>query len=515
MDVRGILALARVIASRTVFLAFRLYGKTMANSPFTTSKAQSERSENRIGALTMKSARKQIRPAAVSRPTLAELYAMGKSVREKCPRRSHAVWKAAGNRPDPLQLLEQDNQGRIPELIPIRYGRMLRTPFTFYRGAALNMAADLAATPVTGMRVQACGDCHLLNFGIYATPERRLVFDINDLDETLPAPWEWDVKRLAASTVLACRNNGFSQGDARDAVLACVRKYRERMAEYSDQPVLQVWYASIDIDKLTVKDKDAVRRARKEIAAARARNVLEHDFPKLAGGSGQAPAIKDNPPLIYHLSGKDEEDLVMRSREAYADYRKTLQDDRRVLLDRYEVKDLAIKVVGVGSVGTHCYVALLMASPQDPLFLQVKEARRSVLEAYAGKSIYPNHGQRVVNGYRLTQSASDIFLGWAKGWRGQHVYVRQLRDMKITAQTELFSPGFMVEYAEFCGWALARAHARSGAPAQISGYLGKSDVFDKAIATFATSYADQTERDHAILKKAARSGRVEVAMEQG
>jgi uncharacterized protein (DUF2252 family) len=243
---------------------------------------------------------------------------MGKSLREKCPRSAHAVWKAADNRPDPLRLLEQDNKGRIPGLIPIRYGRMVQTPFTFYRGAALNMAADLAATPISGIRVQACGDCHLLNFGVYGTPERRLVFDINDLDETLPAPWEWDVKRLAASIVLACRNNGFSQGDARDAVLACVRSYRERMAEYSDLPVLEVWYASIDIDKLNVKvkDKDAVRRARKRIAAARARNVLEHDFPKLAAGAGQAPTIKDNPPLIYHLSGKEGEDLLTRSREA-------------------------------------------------------------------------------------------------------------------------------------------------------------------------------------------------------
>jgi uncharacterized protein (DUF2252 family) len=465
----------------------------------------------------MKAARKQPRPAAVSRPTSAELYAMGKGLREKCPRSSHAAWKAAGNRPDPLQLLEQDNKGRIPELIPIRFGRMLQTPFTFYRGAALNMAADLAATPVTGMRVQACGDCHLLNFGVYATPERRLVFDINDLDETLPAPWEWDVKRLAASIVLACRNNSFSRGDARDAVLACVRTYRERMAEYSDMPVLEVWYASVDIDKLrgAIKDKDAVRRAHKRIAAARARNVLEHDFPKLAASAGRAPTIKDNPPLIYHPSGKGQEDLLTRAREAYAEYRESLQDDRRVLLDRYEAKDFAIKVVGVGSVGTHCYVALLMASAQDPLFLQIKEARRSVLEAYAGKSVYPNHGQRVVAGYRLMQSASDIFLGWAQGRHGRDLYVRQLKDMKIGAQTELFSPGFMVEYAELCGWALARAHARSGAPAQISGYLGKTDAFDKAIATFASAYADQSERDHAILKKAARSGRVEVVVEQG
>jgi uncharacterized protein (DUF2252 family) len=440
---------------------------------------------------------------------------MGKNLREQCPRSSHAVWKAPHNRPDPLRLLEQSNKGRIPELIPIRHGRMMRTPFTFYRGAALNMAADLAVTPATGLRVQACGDGHLLNFGAFATPERRLVFDINDLDETLPAPWEWDVKRLAASVVLACRSNGFSENCARDAVPSCVRSYRERMAEYSQTPVLDVWYASIDIDKLAtmVKDKEVGRRAKKRLAAARARSVLEHDFPRLAASAGQAPTIKDNPPLIYHPSGEGEEDLLARARAAWADYRESVQEDRRVLLDRFELKDVAIKVVGVGSVGTYCAVGLLMASEQDPLFLQIKEARRSVLEPYAGKSIYPNHGQRIVNGYQLMQSASDIFLGWAKGKLGRHFYIRQLRDMKVGAQVELFSTSVMAQYAEFCGWALAKAHARSGASAQISGYLGKSDAFDKAIAAFAIAYADQSERDHAVLKKAVRSGRVEVVME--
>ena len=455
------------------------------------------------------------KPVAGSRPSLAELYAMGKNLREQCPRSSHAVWKAPHNRPDPLRLLEQSNKGRIPELIPIRHGRMMRTPFTFYRGAALNMAADLAVTPATGLRVQACGDGHLLNFGAFATPERRLVFDINDLDETLPAPWEWDVKRLAASVVLACRSNGFSENCARDAVPSCVRSYRERMAEYSQTPVLDVWYASIDIDKLAtmVKDKEVGRRAKKRLAAARARSVLEHDFPRLAASAGQAPTIKDNPPLIYHPSGEGEEDLLARARAAWADYRESVQEDRRVLLDRFELKDVAIKVVGVGSVGTYCAVGLLMASEQDPLFLQIKEARRSVLEPYAGKSIYPNHGQRIVNGYQLMQSASDIFLGWAKGKLGRHFYIRQLRDMKVGAQVELFSTSVMAQYAEFCGWALAKAHARSGASAQISGYLGKSDAFDKAIAAFAIAYADQSERDHAVLKKAVRSGRVEVVME--
>ena len=440
---------------------------------------------------------------------------MGKRLREKCPRTSHADWKAPVNRPNPLRLLEQSNKGRIAELIPIRFGRMLRTPFTFYRGAALNMATDLARTPASGLRVQACGDCHLLNFGVYATPERRLVFDINDLDETLPAPWEWDVKRLATSVVLACRNNDFRKGDTRDAVLSCVRSYRERMAEYSHMTVLDVWYASIDVEKMitTLKDKEARRRIHKRLAAARARNVLEHDFPKLAAAAGRAPTIKDNPPLIYHPTGEGK-DLLTRSRMAWAGYRESLPDDRRALFDRYELKDIAIKVVGIGSVGMYCCVTLMMASEQDPLFLQVKEARASVLEAYAGKSIYPNHGQRVVNGYHLLQSASDIFLGWVEGELGRHFYIRQLRDMKVGAQTELFSPGWMIEYAGFCGWVLARAHARSSQPAKISGYLGKSDVFDQAIATFSIAYADQTERDYTVFKKAVSSGKVEVDMEE-
>jgi uncharacterized protein (DUF2252 family) len=392
---------------------------------------------------------------------------------------------------------------------------MVRTPFTFYRGAALNMAADLAATPTTGLRVQACGDAHLANFGAFATPERRVVFDINDLDETLPAPWEWDVKRLAASFVLACRNNGFADSLARDAVRSCVRSYREHMAEYSEMRALDVWYSGIDLKDLipTFKDKQARKRIQKRLDAARKRDVVEHDFPKLAARAGRAPTIKDNPPLIYHPQKEGEEDLFTRARAAFAGYRESLQEDRRVLIDRYELKDIAIKVVGVGSVGTYCAVMLLMAGELDPLFLQVKEARASVLEQFAGKSVFPNHGQRVVNGYRLMQSASDIFLGWTKGKLGRHVYVRQLRDMKIAPFVELFSPVIMSQYAESCGWALARAHARSGEPAQISGYLGKRDYFDDAIAKFSIAYADQSERDHEVLRNAVKAGRVDAVME--
>jgi uncharacterized protein (DUF2252 family) len=394
---------------------------------------------------------------------------------------------------------------------------MMQTPFTFYRGAALNMAADLASTPASGLRVQACGDAHLLNFGMFATPERREIFDLNDLDETLPAPWEWDVKRLAASFVLACRNNGFGDGFARNAVLACVGSYRRRMAEFSQMPVLDVWYASIDVDEMlqTTKDPQIRKRIGKRLAVARHRSVLEHDFPKLAEVLGQLPVIKDNPPLIYHWHEEGQKQFFADVQAAVAAYQETLQDDRRFLLDRYEVEDVAIKVVGVGSVGTFCGIALLLAGEKDPLFLQIKEARTSVLEPYAGKSIFSNHGQRVVDGCRLMQSASDLFLGWTAGRRGRHFYIRQLKDVKIKILVETFNRSAMMEYASVCGWALALAHARSGQPAAISGYLGKSDKFDHAIATFSIAYADQSERDHKLLLRAVRAGQLKVVTEPG
>jgi len=441
---------------------------------------------------------------------------MGKSLRDKCPRQSHAHWNPSNNRPDPVALVKESDKGRIPQLVPVRHGRMLQTPFTFYRGAALNMAADLANTPATGLRVQACGDCHLSNFGAFATPERRVIFDINDLDETLPAPWEWDVKRLTASFVLASRDNGFSESFAWDAAAACVRSYRERMAELSKMRVLDVWYAHIDMEELipTVKDKQTRARIRKRLSDARNRSVVEHDFPKLAEIVGRLPKIKDNPPLIFHWHAREHEKFFAGAKAAFASYRRTLQKDRRLLLDHYELRDIAIKVVGVGSVGTWCGIVLLLASETDPLFLQVKESRASVLEAYAGKSIYRNHGQRVVNGCRLMQSAHDLFLGWAVGPAGRHVYVRQLRDMKIKMLVEVFNRTTMMQYADLCGWTLARAHARCGEPATISGYLGKSDKFDRAVADFSIAYADQSERDHKILTKAVRAGRLKVIIER-
>ena len=387
----------------------------------------------------------------------------------------------------------------------------MQSPFAFFRGAALNMAADLATTPVTGLHVQACGDCHLLNFGWFATPERREIFDINDLDETLPAPWEWDVKRLATSFVLACRSNGFSERRARDAALSCVRSYRTRMAEFSQMPVLDVWYAGLDVEAIlpTIKDQQTRKRAYKRLARARERGVLEREFPKFTQAVAGQPQIKDNPPLIYHLP-RDQGGLAEEVRETFGKYRDTLEYDRQLLLDRFQLRDIAIKVVGVGSVGTRCAIMLLLASEQDPLFLQLKEAGASVLEGYAGKSMFANHGQRVVNGYRLLQSASDLFLGWVVAPSGRHFYVRQLNDMKLKVLVELFNPSAMLQYAGICGWTLAKAHARSGEPSTISGYLGKSDRFDEAIADFSIAYADQSERDHNLLRKAVREGRLEI-----
>ena len=446
--------------------------------------------------------------AFLPRTSHAELYAKGKSLRKKCPRSSHAAWHATSKRADPVQLVKQANEGRIAELIPIRHSRMMQSPFTFYRGTALNMAADLANTPSTGLRVQACGDAHLGNFRCFATPERRVIFDIHDLDETLPAPWEWDVKRLAASLVVACRNNGLRDIDGQDAVLACVRRYREQMSEFSRMNALDVWYASFEAETLieNMACKQARKRLKNTLSKARERSAFEHDFPKLAHTKAGRPAIKENPPTIFHWHehGRDEESV----REAFEHYRNTLSADRHRLLDRFKLHDMAIKVVGVGSVGTVCYVLLLMAEEKDPLFLQVKEARASVLEAFTGASVFRNHGERVVYGHRLMQSASDIFLGWTASESKRNYYIRQLRDVKIKFEVERFDAPQMRYFAECCGLTLARAHARSGEPAAISGYLGNSDVFDHALADFSIAYADQAERDYEAFRKAILKGRL-------
>lgn len=451
--------------------------------------------------------------ASAPPPPRKERYAAGKALRQRVPRQQHAEWTTGRNRRDPVELVIESSKGRIPELIPIRYGRMMVSPFTFYRGTANIMAADLASTPVSGLHAQLCGDAHLLNFGGFNTPERRLVLDINDFDETFPGPWEWDLKRLATSFVFAARSNGFSSADQHEAALTCVRSYRERMLECADMTVLEIWYASIPFSdtQAAIHRKAGRHRLEKQIEKAKAHQSTEHEFPKLAEARGGRYVIKDAPPLIYHhphivASGE----AIQR---ALALYRESLSDARRVLLDRYKVMDFALKVVGVGSVGTLCAVALLMAAEDDPLFMQIKEAGPSVLETYLGKSTYPNHGQRVVVGQHLMQAASDIFLGWTHGQGKRHFYLRQLRDMKVKPLVELFRPIGLFDYAALCGWTLARAHARSGDPAMIAGYLGKSDVFDKAIAAFGKAYADQAEQDHAVFKNAIRQGRIEVQPE--
>ena len=445
-------------------------------------------------------------------PSKEKRFERGKALRDRCPRADHAGWKPHASRPDPLKLLKQSSEGRVPELIPIRYGRMMVSPFTFYRGAALHMAADLAHSPVSGLKVQACGDCHLMNFGAFATPERRVIFDINDLDETLPAPWEWDLKRLTVSFVLAARDSGFSREEALEAATACAASYRERMAEFAGMHALEVWYARIDIDTLAdmVSDRKSQKRLKSRVTEARMRRVAEHDFPKLVSTDGDRPFIRDNPPLIYHMREHMERGYAATLEAAFASYRESLPEHRRVLLDRYRIQDLALKVVGVGSVGRACGILLLMADESDPLFLQVKEASSSVLEPYAGASKHANHGQRVVHGSHLMQSASDLFLGWTEGRKGRHFYVRQLRDVKIGAMVETFSPRTLNQYADVCGWALARAHARSGDPCAISGYLGKGDSFDTAVAEFSVKYADQVERDYEVLRKAVRAGKLPV-----
>ena len=439
----------------------------------------------------------------------------GKAMRVAVPLASHADWRAPAHRRDPIDLLIESSAGRVPELLPIRYGRMIQSPFAFYRGAAAIMAADLAGLPSTGIRVQACGDCHLVNFGSFATPERRQVIAINDFDETLPAPWEWDVKRLAASFVVAGRHNGFTTEETREAAQACARSYRERMREFSKMGVLDTWYFSIDMDAALeqIEDKTAKARAEKRFAKARDRNVLDEDFPELVTFEGGAHRIRDNPPLIYHAQGEEAAKMEKRVHEAFERYRATLAEDKRLLLDRYEFKDLAAKVVGVGSVGTRCSIILMMGGADEPLFLQVKEANASVLEPYAGKSSYPNHGQRVVMGQRLMLSASDIFLGWTETDIGKHFYIRQMRDMKLKALVELFSPSVMNQYAELTAWALAGSHARSGDATKISGYLGKKEDFDLALADFAEAYADQNEKDHKALVRAVQEGRLDVYLE--
>jgi uncharacterized protein (DUF2252 family) len=458
--------------------------------------------------------------------TPAERAARGKAARATAPRDSHGVFDPPPDRPDPVSLLEQQAESRVPELVPVRYGRMLVSPFTFFRGAALGMATDLAGTPSSGLIVQACGDAHLSNFGIFASPERRLVFDINDFDETLPGPWEWDVKRLAASLEVAARDNAFTRPERREIVLGCVASYRTAMRGFAGMTNLDVWYAHAELDELQAQYQSLLdARQRKEVGAGAAKAMTRdsiQEFSKLTHVVDGKPRIIADPPLIVPLADllPGEADATATGQQLtglVASYRRTLASDRRHLLDQYEVADIARKVVGVGSVGTRCWIVLMLGRDQeDPLFLQVKEAQRSVLAAFADASRYANEGERVVAGQRLMQASSDIFLGWQRNPAdtdgvARDYYVRQLRDWKMSLDIETMAPRDMRTYGGLCGWTLARAHARSGDRIAIAAYLGGGDVFDQAITRFASAYADQTERDHAALAEAAASGRITVA----
>jgi uncharacterized protein (DUF2252 family) len=434
----------------------------------------------------------------------------GRAARRVVPRGGQAEWAPAPDRPDPIDLLEAQARDRIPDLIPIRYSRMMASPFAFMRGSAIIMANDLASTPKTGIQAQLCGDAHLLNFGAYASPERALLFDLNDFDETLPGPWEWDIKRLAASFVVAGRENGFDTTDCREAAQASVASYRQRMAEFSEMRELEVWYSRVgEVEVrglLSDARKATARKLSKSVRKARARDSLQA-LSKLTRVTGGRRVIDDDPPLLVRIPEGDE--IRAQIYAILEGYKRTLQEDRRHLLGRYRFVDAARKVVGVGSVGTRAYVVLLEGRDEnDPLFLQVKEAGVSVLEGHVPSSSYKHHGHRVVAGQRLMQAASDIFLGWLRGTGGRDFYSRQLKDMKGSANVEGMSPDELVLYAGLCGWTLARAHARSGDRVQIAGYLGKSERFGGAVADFAEAYADQTEQDHAALCAAVKSGRV-------
>ncbi|HUL86090.1 MAG TPA: DUF2252 domain-containing protein [Actinomycetota bacterium] len=453
--------------------------------------------------------------------TGGERAALGKAARTGSPRSSHGTWEPAADRPDPIALLEGQAATRLPELVPIRYGRMLATPFTFYRGAAVIMAADLAATPRSGITTQVCGDAHLSNFGLFGSPERELVFDINDFDETLPGPWEWDVKRLAASLSIAGRNNAFTDAERSDILLASLREYREAIWEFAGMRNLDVWYAHLQIKEGLPRvrealDKKNVKAAERIVEKAKTKDSLQA-FSKLTRIVDGSPRIISDPPLLVPvdeiLSPAEAERFLGSAHDLIRSYRRTLLGDRRRLLEDFRFTDMARKVVGVGSVGTRAWVILMMGKDQDdPLFLQAKEAQASVLEPYVGASRYANAGQRVVEGQRFMQAASDIFLGWQRtaGIDGveRDFYIRQLRDWKGSWAPESMVPSVMTLYGRMCCRTLARAHARSGDRIAIASYLGKSDVFDRAIAAFAELYADQNEKDHAALAKAVRSRKI-------
>jgi len=485
----------------------------------------------------------------IPHPSIDDRKAKGLEARDQAPLSSHTKWSPAADRPDPVALLSEQDKTREQDLVPVRHGRMMVSPFTFYRGAATVMAADLAPTPVAGLKVQLCGDAHLSNFGLFASPERLLLFDLNDFDETLSGPFEYDVKRMAASFTVAGRNNGFSKSDTRAATQESVRAYREAMASFAQMGTMDIWYAHLDEDEVMATIRRSLAETKQEAQAAKKakqkkaekKDVRQEDLEKraekravkLAGKARTRDSLQalsklgeqvnggyrivSQPPIIiplrdlastFGLSADEAESVI---HEQFRAYRQTLQDDRRHLLERFEIIDAARKVVGVGSVGTRCFIVLLQGrDAHDPLFLQVKEATASVLAPYVGKSRYRQHGERVVQGQRMMQAASDIYLGWTKGLDARrNFYWRQLRDMKGSVDIETMVPLGLTAYARLCGWTLARAHARSGDPVAIAAYLGESDAFDKSVTGFSERYADQNERDHQEFVNAVNSGRLE------
>jgi uncharacterized protein (DUF2252 family) len=447
--------------------------------------------------------------------TPADRTARGKEIRKAVPRSSHAVWMPPADRPDPVTLITDQDTDRLQFLVPIRHYRMAESAFTFYRGSAVVMAADLAGTPASGLTTQICGDAHLSNFGSFGTPTREQIFDTNDFDETLPGPWEWDLKRLAASFVLAGRDNGFEDSDTRAATSAAVIAYQNAMVQFTKMTTLDVWYAHLTMQQITdalPKKKDQ-KRVDKFTTKARAKGSLRA-LSRLAAKVDGEFRIKSDPPLLIPLrdlpAENDPDALRKETERSFAEYKETLAPNRKVLIDKYRVVDVALKVVGVGSVGTRCLIALLDANDDsDPLFLQIKEASESVLEAHLPKSTYTHHGERVVRGQRLMQAESDIFLGWSVGGANRSFYWRQLYDMKGSADIATMNPRRLKTYAGICGWTLARSHARAGDPFLISGYVGSGTVFADAMTEFALAYADQAQRDYEAFTAAIASGRIE------
>ena len=466
------------------------------------------------------------KPKAVAHFTPAERVARGKAARGELPRSAHAACEPAGPRADPVDLLEEQAKTRLPELGPIRYGRMLVSPFTFFRGAASLMAADLADGPRTGLHAQLCGDAHLANFGIFAAPDRRLVFSINDFDETLPGPFEWDVKRLAASIAVAGRDRGFDAEVCRAVVRAATREYREAMARFAEMRNIDVWYTRLDVAAILEQlgasvSRKQMKRLEANVAKARTKDSMRA-LAKLCGTvDGELRIVGDAPlvtPIEDVLPSAEQDQLEDVVRRMIRTYRRTLPPDRRNLLESYRYVHAARKVVGVGSVGTRCWILLMLGRDKnDPLFLQFKEAEASVLEPFLGKNEYTQHGRRVVEGQRMMQAAPDILLGWARivtiDEEKRDFYIRQLWDAKGSVDVELMDPPELKAYGKICGWTLARAHARSGDRIAIAAYLGSGDSFDRAMASFAETYADQNDRDYRTLKEAAESGRIVAEME--